>query len=154
MKFVYGSRELLEHSEWASRILANFFSSNWWLVKSLRTELFLWASFLLGSNTVSGSVLIARRTKCHLHGKRMSDRQHIMVTSLWFSFHLLITIRNRLCVIAHWGVSWDKNARISENTLLSKIKKQTANSKLPKYRNGLFCRTALENLKRDMFLTL
>lgn len=103
----YGPREL-EHSERTSRILANFFSSNWWLVKSMKTELFLWASFLLGSSTVSGSVLTARRMKCHLHGKCMSDRQHIVVTSLWFSLHLLITIRNRLCVIAHWGVSWDK----------------------------------------------
>lgn len=89
-------------------VLPVFFSRDWWLVKTVKRGLFPLASFLLGSNKISVRFLLQEELKPQFTWKIWEWRQHIRVTSFWFSLHLLITIRNRLCMIVHWGISLDK----------------------------------------------
>lgn len=117
-------KRIIRQSEWAPGILVIFHLPR--LVACRRVDTtFLGTSFLLRSINVSGSV-ISRRVKSQLPWKCMSDRQHIIVTSFWFSLHLLITIQNRLHVIVHWGISLDKMWGFQKISCFLRFKKKPA----------------------------
>lgn len=122
LECVYCWRELLRAFRMISWDFSSFSSRISGLLETEDRAL-LWVSGLLGSNKVSGLVLISWRMKSQLPGKSMSDREHIIVTSLWFSLHLLITIWNRLCVIVRWGISLDKMQGFQKISCFPRLRK-------------------------------